>query len=145
IVRGDAMGQGPEALEEVALGMAEGLAVGPGLGPPEDGAEGKDEEVGQGGELGAVDARVGQVGEVVQQSQLGRGHGGSSGCPVWSRTLTEVRPQYLTSRKSLAFKGLRCADPGADPGQGPPLHRPRADQAPRRTATPGGPQCRLDT
>ena len=45
------MGQGPEALEEVALGMAEGLAVGPGLGPPEDGAEGKDEEVGQGGSL----------------------------------------------------------------------------------------------
>src|SRR5262249_15142291 len=112
IVRGDAIGQGQEALEEVALGMAEGLDVRPGLGPTDDGAEGKDEDVGQGVELGAVDARVGQVGEVVQQSQFGPSHGGSSGGPDWSRTLTEVRPQYLTSRKSLAFKGLRCADPG---------------------------------
>src|SRR5262249_47335868 len=116
IVRGDAIGQGQEALEEVALGMAEGLDVRPGLGPTDDGAEGKDEDVGQGVELGAVDAGVGQVGEVVQQSQLGPSHGGSSGCPDWSRTLSEVRPQYMTSRKSLAFKGLRCADPAGEHG-----------------------------
>src|SRR5262249_57366540 len=113
--RRDAMGQGQEALEPVALSTAEGLDVGPGLSSADDGAEGDDEDVGQGVELGAVDARVGQVGEVVQQSQLGRGHGGSSRCPDWSRTLTEMRPHYLTSRKSLAFNGLRCADPGDVP------------------------------
>src|SRR5206468_316622 len=86
--------------------------VGPGLGPADDGAEGEDEDVAQGVQLGAVDAGVGQVGEVVAEGQLGRGHGGSSGCPDWSRTLTGARPQDLTSRKSLAFNGLRCADPG---------------------------------
>src|SRR6266542_2726337 len=84
VVGGDAVGQGQEAPEPVVLGMAEGLDVGPGLGPADDGAQGEDEDVAQGVQLGAIEAGVRQVGEVVDQGQLGRCHGGSSGCPSWS-------------------------------------------------------------
>jgi hypothetical protein len=76
VVAGDAVGQIEEGLEPVLLGLAEVLDVVPGIGPGDHGTDGDGDDVEQFMEAGAVDARVGQVGE------------GQSLCrPSWSSSL----------------------------------------------------------
>ena len=70
VVTGDAVGQVQEGLEPVVLGLAEVLDVVPGVGPGDDGADGDGDDVEQFVEAGAVDAGVGQVGEVVGEGQF---------------------------------------------------------------------------
>src|SRR5262245_11368669 len=84
VVGGDAVGQFQEALEPPPLGVAELLHVVEAVGAAEDGARGEDEDVLELVLLGAVNARVGQGGEVAGDRQVGLAHGCSSGLPRWS-------------------------------------------------------------
>jgi hypothetical protein len=70
VVVRDAVGQGEEGLEPVVLGLAEVLHGVPGVGPGDDGADGDGDDVEQLVQPGAVDAGVGQVGEMVGEGRM---------------------------------------------------------------------------
>ena len=70
VMRGDAVGQVQEGAQPGELGVAEVLDVIPGVGPGDDGADGDGDDIEQFVEPGAVDAGVGQPGEVVGDGEF---------------------------------------------------------------------------
>lgn len=68
---GNAVAQREKGFEPVVLGVAEILHVVEGFAGAEQRADGDDQEVNQVVILGAMDARVGQVLEVFDQTELG--------------------------------------------------------------------------
>src|SRR5206468_3846495 len=111
VVRGDAVGQGQEPGEPGLLGVAELLDVVPAVGAGEDGAQGDGQDVRELVLLGAVDARVLQVGEVAGDRQVGLAHGGSSGWPGWSTNHSARWTPANRNHNTLSYLKLRCAGP----------------------------------
>ena len=111
VVRGDAVGQGQEGLQPVVLGLAEVLDVVPGVGPGDDGADGDGHDVEQFVEPGAVDAGVGQFGEVVGGRFPFGGHGGPPWClGVEQEDYQKFEPR-TTFRRPIKVPSW-CSDPG---------------------------------
>ena len=73
------MGQVEEGAQPPQFGVAERLALGPTLGAAEHGAQGDGKDIEQLVALGAVDARVGQRGEVLVNGR----HGGVGTATSW--------------------------------------------------------------
>ena len=86
VMRGDAVGQAQEGLQPGDLGVAEVLDVIPGLGPGDDGADGDGDDVEEFMEPGAVDAGVGQLGEMMSDGEFLAGRHGD---PPWDLGIEE--------------------------------------------------------
>ena len=83
-----------ERLEPVALDLAEVFDVVPGVGLGDDGADGDDEEFVEFVESGAVDAGVGQLGEMMGDGEFLVGW---HGAPPWRLGVEEEDYQKLGS------------------------------------------------
>ena len=130
VVGGDAVGQVEERLEPVVLDLAEVLDVVPGVGPGDDGADGDGDDVEEFVESGAVDAGVGQLGEVVGDGEFWVGrHGG----PPWCLGVEEEDYQKLVSSTTLR-RPIRVSSWCSDPeGRG----RKSGSHVDRRPTLPG--------
>jgi hypothetical protein len=86
------------------LGLTEVLDVVPGLGPGDDGGDGDGDAVEQFVEAGAVDAGVGQLGEVVGKGQVVVGGPGSPPGESGAGRSPEERPvDHLPSTHKLSL------------------------------------------
>src|SRR5437763_6966034 len=89
------------------------MNLGPAVGTREDGAEGDDEDVGQGVKLAVVASGVFQISKVIEDGQLSLAHGGTSGRWVSSRPTNAMpsRPFTLLSVVSPCCFSLFGASP----------------------------------
>ena len=138
VVRGDAVGQVQEGPQPVELGVAEVLDVVPGVGPGDDRTDGDGDDVEEFVEAGAVDAGVGQVGEVVGDGEfLVGGHGDPPWClGVEVEDYQKLGP-FTTFRRPIRVSSW-CSDPGVQPEQRHEVRRRdrrAVPDAPRRRAT----------